>query len=123
MVTLQWDDEPIIGEVLGAFGDLVGLYESECTKVISEPGAFPNYHNPDADIIDSDRLRSSVQTQFLSPSEAEISWPVEYSAYVHEGYVMRNGRVIEGRPWTEEAKSRLDLNAKMSLLLALRGIS
>jgi hypothetical protein len=94
-----------------AFRELVFLYGAENTKVISEVGAFSDY--PDRDIVDLGRLRASLNydTPFEESGDtfrSTLTWDTEYAAYVHEGYVRRNGRVVQGRPWTQLAAARLN---------------
>lgn len=98
-----------------AFKDTALLLAAENTKAISEVGAFGSH--PDSDIVDTGRLRSSQQLDFTGDTTADLSWPVEYALYVHEGYVLRNGRVVIGRPWSELARDRLDVQRTFSTLL------
>ena len=82
------------------------LFFAENVAVISDPSAFLDF--PGQDIVDTGRLRASTQFEFESPEIAVFSWSVEYAAYVHEGYVAADGRVVLGRPWTEVAIERLE---------------
>ena len=98
-----------------AFQETALLYSAKNTEVISEVGAFSSH--PDSDIVDNGILRSRQTLDFPGDTEANLSWPVEYAAYVHEGYVRRNGTVVIGRPWTELAAERLDINQTFSTLV------
>jgi hypothetical protein len=105
MSRLEWRGDEVSQRVAQAFQELVLLYFAENVSVISEPGAFADF--PDQDIVDTGRLRASTQFDLETPTRAVFSWPVEYGPYVHEGYVMKDGRVVSGRPWTQEAIDRL----------------
>lgn len=71
------------------------------TRVITSPRNWAGFGN--RDIVDTGQLRSSQQLVFTKPLEAIYSWPVEYAVPVHEGYTLRNGRFVQGRPWTRTA--------------------
>lgn len=53
------------------------------------------------DIVDSGRLRGSMQRQ-SGPGREEFSWPTAYAAQVHEGASLTNGQRLPGRPWTRQ---------------------
>jgi hypothetical protein len=92
-----------------AFAETALLFERELTQVMSEPGAFPSH--PDSDIVDTGQLRASQTVNKVSDFQSDFSYPTEYALYVHEGYTMKNGRVIIGRPWTEKAAENLNVEA------------
>lgn len=113
-----------------AFTDTVYLFARENTQVISEVGAFSTH--PTSDIVDTGRLRASqwgstgTQMPAMIPTNlnidtqnftAELSWNTDYALYVNQGYVNRNGKVIEGRPWHELAQRRFDLPATFEKLV------
>ena len=98
-----------------AFVETALLYSAKNTEVISEVGAFSSH--PDSDTVDNGILRSRQTRDFPGNTEADLYWPVEYAAYVHEGYIRRNGTVVTGRPWTELAAERLDINQTFSTLV------
>lgn len=102
---LDWRGDDVTDKAKEAFKELTMLFFAENVQVISDPSAFLDY--PGQDIVDTGRLRASTQVDFESPLIAVFSWSVEYAAYVHEGYVSANGRVVLGRPWTEVAIERL----------------
>ena len=95
---------PIERAAKNALRDLAFLYGQRCTEVISEPGAFSS---PE-DIVDTGNLRASQQVNKVSDTEWILSWGADYSLYVHNGYTLRNGTEVEGRPWTKEAEKRLN---------------
>jgi len=90
-----------------AFTETAFILGREFTRVISEPRTWAGWDNS-RDIVDTGQLRSSQQMAFTAPLEAIYSWPVEYAAYVHEGYTLRNGTRVEGRPWTAVAQQEFD---------------
>ena len=90
-----------------AFTETAFILGREFTRVISEPRTWAGWDNS-RDIVDTGQLRSSQQLVFTAPLEAIYSWPVEYAAYVHEGYTLRNGTRVEGRPWTVVAQQEFD---------------
>jgi hypothetical protein len=91
-----------------AFTDAAFLLGREFTRVITEPRNWQGFDGP-RDIVDTGQLRSSQQLVFTKPLEAVYSWPVEYAAPIHEGYTLRNGKRVEGRPWTAIAAQEFDL--------------
>ena len=91
-----------------AFADTAFLLGREFTRVITEPRTWQGFEGS-RDIVDLGQLRSSQQLVFTKPLEAVYSWPVEYAAPVHEGYTLRDGRRIEGRPWTQIALQEFDI--------------
>lgn len=93
-----------------AFSETAFLLGREFTRVISEPRTWDGFEGK-RDIVDTGVLRASQQLVFPSPFTAVYSWPVEYAAYVHEGYTLRNGRELKGRPWTEIAQVEFDVEA------------
>ncbi|MBE9171554.1 hypothetical protein IQ216_00135 [Cyanobium sp. LEGE 06143] len=53
------------------------------------------------DIIDTGRLRSSLQVNITSEG-ITFTWPVDYARDVHDGAVLRgSGKRLPARPWTE----------------------
>ncbi|MCA2504923.1 MAG: hypothetical protein IM550_10705 [Microcystis sp. M54BS1] len=103
---LDWRGDDVTDKAREAFKELAMLFFAENVSVISDPSAFQDF--PAQDIVDTGRLRASTQVDFESPVVAVFSWSVEYAAYVHEGYVSADGRVVLGRPWTEVAIERLE---------------
>ncbi len=93
-----------------SFKEAVFIVGREFTRVITEPRTWEGFEGT-RDIVDKGQLRSSQQVVFTQPLEAIYSWPVEYAAYVHEGYTLRNGREIKGRPWTQVALEEFDAQA------------
>lgn len=48
---------------------------------------------------------------------ATFTWPVVYSAVVHNGATLKNGTVIPPRPWTEVALQRFDVSEAFDRLM------
>lgn len=115
MVKVNLDISIIQGKAIEAFQETCFLLGREFTQVISEVGAFDTF--PDRDLVDTGALRASQQLDFISPTEAQFSWTVDYALYVHEGYTLRNGKQQPGRPWTKLALDRLDAQATFNTLL------
>jgi len=93
-----------------AFRQTALLLSREFTKVITEPRTWLGFEDQ-RDIVDTGRLRSSQQMVFIGSLTCIFSWPTEYAAPVHDGYTLRNGRRVEGRPWTDIARQQLDVAA------------
>ena len=91
-----------------AFTETAFLLGREFTRVITEPRNWAGWEGT-RDIVDLGQLRSSQQVVFTKPLEAVFSWPTEYAVYVHEGYTLRNGQEIQGRPWTTIALQEFDV--------------
>ncbi len=103
-----------------AFKETCFLLGIEFTKAISEPiWQWDNAPSP-RDIVDTGQLRASQQVEFVSDSEAQFSWNVEYALYVHEGYQLRNGREVSGRPWTTKGLKRFNPQKVFETLLAAK---
>jgi hypothetical protein len=105
----------ITNAVKRAFKDTTLIFAAENIKAISEVGAFSSH--PDSDIVDTGRLRASQQIHQIADTQAELSWDVDYALYVHEGYVMKNGRVIVGRPWTTKTAERMNIQQTFDRLI------
>lgn len=90
-----------------AFVETAFLVAREFTRVITEPRTWDGFEGA-RDIVDRGQLRSAQQLVFTGATEAICSWPVEHAAYVHEGYTLRNGKEIKGRPWTQIAVQEFD---------------
>lgn len=91
-----------------AFRDTAFLLGRKFTEVISEPRQWQGWSGA-RDIVDTGQLRASQQLVFTKPLEAVYSWSTEYAVYVHEGYTLRNGREVSGRPWTQTAIQEFDV--------------
>jgi hypothetical protein len=96
-----------------AFKDTAFLFSRELTRVISQPRTWEGFAGA-RDIVDTGQLRASQQLVFTKPLEATYSWPVEHANYVHDGYQLRNGREVTGRPWTTVAQQEFDVQATYS---------
>ncbi|HEY9697007.1 MAG TPA: hypothetical protein V6D10_07075 [Trichocoleus sp.] len=91
-----------------AFQETAFQLGREFTRVISEPRQWDGWKGS-RDIVDLGQLRSSQQVVFTNPLEAVFSWNTEYASAVHEGYTLRNGKTIAGRPWTTIAAQDFDI--------------
>ena len=93
-----------------AFQETAFQLGREFTRVISQPRIWSGFDGS-RDIVDLGQLRSSQQIVFTQPLEAVFSWNTEYAAPVHEGYTLRNGKKVEGRPWTQVALQEFDVQS------------
>lgn len=106
--TLKLNVNQFNDDVEQAFKDTAFLLGREFTRVITQPRNWDGFEGP-RDIVDRGQLRSSQQLIFTGPLEALYTWPVEYAEPVHDGYTLRDGRRIKGRPWTQVAISEFDV--------------
>ena len=93
--------------------------DSEFTSEISlEKWPWPNdtfRHDdpPDSptgsprDIVDYGQLRASQTRKQPDRSTFEWTWPVNYSAIVHEGGRFKSGTAYPARPWTKSAEKNV----------------
>lgn len=110
-MSIQFSFNEIERKCEQAFKQTALQFSVEMTKVISEPGAFPDFSG---DIIDTGALRSSQLVLFPTRHLADYIWGVNYALYVHEGVTYRNGKTLPGRPWTWEAINRFDWESKFA---------
>lgn len=104
-----------------AFKKAVVELANEATKVISKPTQWQGFSGV-RDIVDIGQLRASQQIVFVeltgSTYSAEIRYPVEYAAAVHNGATIRyrngNTRRISARPWMRVAAKRKPIDVSMS---------
>lgn len=54
------------------------------------------------DIVDENRLRTSITRDINPDDSVTFTWTMEYASYVHEGYTATNGVRYPARPWTQE---------------------
>ena len=59
------------------------------------------------DIVDLGNLRSSQRRKTISATAFEWTWHVDYSAVVHEGAALKNGKALPARPWTKDAEKEV----------------
>lgn len=59
------------------------------------------------DIVDLGNLRSSQRRENISATAVEWTWHVDYSAVVHEGAALKNGKTLLARPWTKDAEKEV----------------
>lgn len=96
-----------------AFQETALILGREFTRVITEPRYWKAFDDV-RDIVDLGQLRSSQRVVFNNPTTALFSWNTEYAVYVHEGYTLRNGTVVQGRPWTQIAIQEFDLQSQFA---------
>lgn len=107
-------------QIEAAFKQSVVELANEATKIISSRNHWidnPAY----TDIVDLGQLRASQQIVFdITGGElrAEIRYPVEYAAAVHNGativYANGNTRRIGARPWMKRAAQRRPIDKSMA---------
>jgi hypothetical protein len=105
---LQLNVPQLDAAAVAAFKETAFLLGREFSRVITEPRYWQATGDV-RDIVDRGQLRSSQQLTFTQPLEAVYSWPVEHAIYQHEGYELRNGERVEGRPWTTIALQEFDV--------------
>jgi hypothetical protein len=59
------------------------------------------------DIVDLGNLRSSQRRENVSATAVEWTWRVDYSAVVHEGAALKNGKTLLARRWTKDAEKEV----------------
>lgn len=64
--------------------------------------AWPLAPSP-RDIVDTGQLRASQSFEFKGKLTAVFTWNTEYANAVYYGVVLKNGRILPGRPWVQEA--------------------
>lgn len=112
---LVFNDREVDQAIKSAFKDTAFLLSREFTKVITEPRTWLGFEGQ-RDIVDTGRLRSSQEIVFTGNLTCAYFWPVNYADYIHEGYTLRNGRKMEGRPWTDIARQQFDVAATFAAL-------
>jgi len=60
------------------------------------------------DIVDTGQLRASQRIDPIQDNAYRIYWTAEHALYVHEGYTLRNGRRMPGRPFASNALAAYD---------------
>lgn len=99
-----------------AFKDATLIMDGEFKKAISDPiYPWPKGETP-RDVVDTGRLRNSQEYSY-SYKTARYTWPTEYAAAVHNGYLTRGKTAMPARPWTDKALAKKDLNAVAQRLL------
>ena len=80
-------------------------YAAIATQTITANRDWEGFGN--TDIVDTGRLRASQRIDRLSQTEYRVFYTASYALWVHEGYTMRNGRKMLGRPFLTIAKDQL----------------
>lgn len=80
-------------------------YAAIATQIITQARDWEDLGN--RDIVETGQLRASQRIDRLSATEYRLFYTANYATWVHEGYTMRNGRRIVGRPWLTLAKDQL----------------
>ena len=109
-LTLAFTGSVIQGAALRAFQTTMLELGLTFQEVIEEVGAFSGF--PQSDIVDTGDLRDSQQIQFPQSGAVNFEWPVEYAAFVHEGYTLQNGNQQPGRPWTKLGLIRFNVQMR-----------
>jgi|SRR5579885_2575407 len=135
MATIKLDTTQLTKAAQEAFRETVLLMGTGFTQSISDPkwdwpnttkrygdgsgnkGRTPHEVSSPRDIVDTGRLRSAQQVQFLSATEAQYSWNVQYALYVLLGYTTTKNNVIPGRDWISDGLERVDAQKTFALLL------
>jgi hypothetical protein len=100
-----------------AFRETAIILNGEFVKAITAPiYGWPTGESP-RDVVGTGRLRASQRYGFEGARKANYTWPVEYSAAVHNGYLSRGGNPMPARPWTEIALAAKDPTAIMDTLI------
>jgi hypothetical protein len=100
---VQFSESQISAAVDKAFRETTILMNGEFVKAIT--GAvysWPVGESP-RDAVDTGRLRASQQYQLIDARRANYTWSTEYASAVHSGYLLRNGKAMPARPWTDVA--------------------
>lgn len=100
-----------------AFADLAELAEAKMVQVISEERTWPGFADA-RDIVDTGLLRNN-RGLAINGLTAVYFFSQEYALYVHEGYTLRNGRNVPGRPWTTIALQEINVAKTFQALLEL----
>jgi len=99
---LDWNGERIVEALSEPFHQANELLGVEFAKELTaRKWEWPTGESP-RDVIDTGELRRSYAGERDSPTEYSHAWNVEYAMAVHEGYVLKNGSRMPGRPWTKE---------------------
>lgn len=98
-----------------AFRETCMIAHRNMIKVISEPGAFPDF--PNRDIVDTGNLRANQQPPEFQGDFAYFRNTAEYSAYIYLGYTRLNGVSVKGRPWMMTGVERTDIEKTFAALL------
>jgi hypothetical protein len=89
-----------------AWKDTSQIMGIEFTKAISDPiYNWPRGESP-RDIVDKGGLRQSQRMDYSGDFVTNYRWPLEYALPVHNGAVLRNGTILNARPWTKIAIQR-----------------
>lgn len=90
-----------------AFRDMTLIMDGAFKKALTDPVyPWPKGESP-RDVVDTGRLRDSQIYQF-SQGTAVYSWPLEYGAAVHNGYITRGRTAMPARAWTDKALAKND---------------
>lgn len=99
---LDWNGDKIVAALSEPFHQANEVLGREFSKEITaNKWDWPSEPSP-RDIVDTGELRRSYAGERASPTDHDHSWNVDYAMAVHEGYVLKNGTRMPGRPWTKE---------------------
>lgn len=99
---LDWNGDKIVAALSEPFhqaNEQLGVAFAQ--EISSNKWDWPNEPSP-RDIVDDGDLRQSYKGERATPTDHDHSWNVDYAMAVHEGYVLKNGTRMPGRPWTKE---------------------
>lgn len=108
--SVNFNGGALTGAALRAFQTSMIELGETFQEVIEDVGAFPDF--PTSDIVDTGDLRDSQQIDFPQPGSVAFDWPVDYAAFVHEGYTLQNGNEQAGRPWTSVGLARFNVQRR-----------
>jgi len=108
--SVNFNGGALTGAALRAFQTSMIELGETFQEVIGEVGAFSDF--PISDIVDTGDLRDSQQITFPRPGSVGFDWPVDYAAFVHEGYTLQNGNKQPGRPWTKVGLARFSVQMR-----------
>lgn len=108
--SVNFNGGALTGAALRAFQTSMLELGETFQEVIGEVGAFSDF--PISDIVDTGDLRDSQQIDFQQPGSVAFDWPVDYAAFVHEGYTLQNGNQQPGRPWTKAGLARFNIQMR-----------
>lgn len=99
---LDWNGDKIVAALSEPFHQANEVLGREFAKELTaRKWDWPTGESP-RDVIDTGELRRSYAGERASPTDHDHSWNVDYAMAVHEGYVLKNGTRMPGRPWTKE---------------------
>lgn len=125
-VTAGWSSTKFIGNAQKAaedaadamFDELYGRYQAALgAKAWDWPNITIRSNGKPVgsprDIVDTGTLRASGTRQMIGPDRCEFTWRTNYATAIHEGARLRNGGIIQPRPWTDVVNGTIQGAAKI----------